>query len=119
MVVVILLGFLIAIWLYIRWDGKRLRNYPVTPLARSTMGAGYKPGGVVTWQVYVAAGCMAALLAFMEWNAPSRPPFSGRWAFVESVLFETFGSRGILTTYVAIAAAFLCAAGSTYLRGKR
>jgi len=77
MVVVILLAFLIVFWVYIRWDGKRLSDAPVTPLPRSTMEAGYTPRGVSKWQVYLGAGCMAALLAFMEWNAQARPPVFG------------------------------------------
>jgi hypothetical protein len=118
-VVILLLGFLIAFWMYVRWDGKRLKNGSVAPLARSTMEAGYTPRGASILHGYLGVGLLFALLAFMEWNAPSHPPFSGRMAFARAALFETFGSRGILTAYVAVAFAFFCASAMVYARGKR
>ena len=101
---------LLAFWAYIRWDTRRLNDAPVTPVSRPQMERGFKPSGILKWQVYLGLGCIAGLLAFLEWQAPSRPPFTGRWSIVNSLAFEVLGSNGMLVVYIAIVVALLLAA---------
>lgn len=119
MVIVIVLALFVAFWVYIRWDGKRMRNAPAAPLSRTTMEAGYTPRGASKWQIFLGVGSMGGLLAFMEWNAPSLPPFSGRWAFAKAAFFDAIGGNGILSAYIAITVAFFCAACIAYWGEKR
>lgn len=118
LIVASLLVALFAFWAYIRWDARRLRDAPVTPIARPQMERGFKPAGIVKWQVYLGLGCIAGLLAFLEWQAPSQPPFSGRWSAVKSLVFEVLGRNGLVGVYIAIAVALLLAALSSF-RGSR
>src|SRR4051812_29670965 len=57
--VLALLVALLAFWAYVRWDAHRFKNAPAVPLDRHTMERGYKPEGIVKWQVYLGLGCMA------------------------------------------------------------
>jgi hypothetical protein len=117
--VIILLVLLLAFWAYVRWDAKRLRDATIVPVARAKMEKGYSPAGVVAWQIYFGLGLLSALLAFMEWQAPSTPPFTGRWSWVKGAMFEAFGPGGPFTCYVAIAAVATCAGLTLLWKAKR
>lgn len=117
--VAVLIAVLLAFWAYVRWDDKRLRNAPVAPISRAKMEVGYKPGGIAKWPVYLAVAFFAALLAFLEIQAPSRPPFTGRWSAVKAAIFEVLGGTGLLAAYIAVATAFASVALASYLGNRR
>lgn len=110
---------LIAFWVYVRWGGKRLREAPVVPLERAEMEAGYKPRAIARWPVFLAVAFFAVLLSFVEWQAPSRPPFTGRWSAVNAVVFEALGETGLLAVYIVAAAVFAGAAIASFLGTRR
>ena len=116
LVVAIFVAVLLAFWVYVRWDGKRLRNAPIAPLSRAEMEAGYIPGRIEKWPVFLAVAFFAALLALLEWQMPSRPPFTGRWSAMKALVFEALGGAGLLAVYVTVAAAFVGAALASYRR---
>jgi hypothetical protein len=117
--VIILLVLLLAFWAYVRWDAKRLRDVPAMPVARAKMEKAHASAGVVAWQIYLGLGLLSALLAFMEWQAPSVPPFTGRWSWVKGAMLEAFGPGGPFSCYVALAVGATCAGLTLLWKAKR
>lgn len=117
--VLALLLALLALWAYVRWEARQFKSAPVAPIERSRMERGYKPEGTAKWQIYLGVGAMAALLAFSEWQAPSRAPFTGRWSALKSLVIEALGGSGLLVIYVAVSSAFLVAAVVSFRGGRR
>ena len=87
---------------FIIWDSRRLRNEKVVPLSRSRMKDGFMPQGLIPWHAYLAMGGINLVLAFLEWEKPGVPPFTGRWAWLHQGLFEAFGSRGLFGFWLVI-----------------
>ncbi len=61
------------------------------------------PKGLVAWQVYLGLGGAVAILAFMEWAQPSKPPFTGRWSWLHQALFDVLGVRGLFVWWALMA----------------
>ena len=53
-------------------------------------------------------GCFIAL-GVMEWINPSRPPFAGRWSWLTSATYNTFGIHGQAVLYGVIGALLVVA----------
>ena len=98
---------LVALGIFIVWDSRRLRSEKPRPVAREALARGFMPKGLLAWQVYLGLGGVAAILAFMEWEQPSKPPFTGRWSWLHQALFEVFGIRGLFAWWTLMAAVCL------------
>jgi hypothetical protein len=98
---------LIALGVYIVWDSRRLRSEKPVPLPREALSGGFMPKGLVKWQVYLGLGGVTAMLAFLEWEQPSKPPFTGRWSWLYQALFEALGTRGLFMWWALIASVCL------------
>ena len=48
------------------------------------------------------------LLGVSEWFTPSRPPFTGKWAWLSAWAYGSFGPNGLVALQWGIAAALLC-----------
>jgi hypothetical protein len=109
--------FMFGFWAFIVWDRKRLQNLKVTPLPREVMNRGFKPNGVAAWQIWLAVSALDAVLAVAEWYSPSKPPFSGRWSWINAAFYQNFGERGMFAAYCA--AACLCVSYGLVLAWRR
>lgn len=101
----ILLLFALAV--FIVWDSRRLRSAKPEPMAREALSRGFLPKGLIDWHFYLGFGGVSALLAFLEWERPSRPPFTGRWSWLHQALFETLGTRGLFAWWALLAGVLL------------
>ena len=110
------LGFvlLLALLMFIIWDGRRLRRAEVEPIPREKMQKGFAPTGLVLWHFWIGISGVCALLALTEWESPSNPPFTGRWGWLSSLAYGALGSRGVFWLWVLFAALALC--GGVLLR---
>lgn len=99
------LGMLLlaALAIFIVWDSHRLRREPVKPLARERIEGGFAPRGLVAWHFWLGISAVVGLLALTEWDRPSSPPFTGRWAWLHQAAFDLFGSRGTFLLFFAFA----------------
>ena len=93
-----LLSFFLVAWAFIGWNRRRIRRQeakPVIPIAREKMEQGFVPRGAEKWcvEAAISLGCFA--LGIGELMNPVPPPFSGRWSWLKSWLFESFGQQGI------------------------
>lgn len=50
---------------------------------------------------------MFATLTFSEWHSPKIPPFSGRYSWLYSSLYQLNNSFGILSFYILFATVLL------------
>ena len=53
--------------------------------------------------VWLGFSAFVILLALLEWRNPKLPPFSGRYSWLYSSLYNINNSSGILIFYIAIA----------------
>lgn len=109
---------LLALAVFIILDSRRLRRERPEALSRETMARGFLPRGLVAWRFCLGFGGVLALLAFIEWEKPSAPPFTGRWSWLHRALFEALGVRGLFAWWALMAALFL-AYGVVLLRRER
>jgi hypothetical protein len=64
-------------------------------------------------------GLCFLVLGAVNWLTPQAPPFSGKWSWLHSALYETFGPRGIPAGMFAAGALFLIAALLTWRKAIR
>lgn len=57
--------------------------------------------------VYLGFSAMFATLIFSEWRSPKIPPFSGRYSWLFSSLYQLNNSFGILSIYILFATVLL------------
>lgn len=100
-----LIGFLLLLALaaFIVWDSRRMHGGSAEPISREKMLQGFIPTGLVHWRLWLGFGGMSLLLAYGEWLAPSKPPFTGRWGWLKEVANQSLGSAGIVSLYLAFA----------------
>jgi len=100
--IALVLGSLRAIG---RWNQAKMERN-VRPLTREQMAAGFKPSSGLASKslVWLTLGLAFAALAFGEWQSPTMPPFSGKWARLDQFLFQAFGPSARFWTDAAIAA---------------
>lgn len=117
LIVLLLLVALLLFWAYVRWDARRMKSGD-RPLDRAQLERGYKPRGIVKWHVYLGLAGVAGLLAFLEWQAPSHPAFTGRLSAVKLMAYEVLGPHGMLAIYLLLGGALLLAALMDFRRPK-
>lgn len=54
-----------------------------------------------------AMGAMALLMAWLNWVQPKTPPFTGKWAWLQSWAFETLGTHGPALLHLLVAVLLL------------
>lgn len=98
----------VALVLFILWEEFR----PEKPLSRKTMEAGFEPGlaGKVTALFMLGASGVCFSLYLIA--NPVHPPFTGRGAFIFSILYAMFGPYGepvliLVVSVVAIVGGFV------------
>lgn len=85
---------LVTLLLFILWDGHRIRN--AKPIARS----GGKPKDpwiertTLRAKLCIGMGGAAGLMAIIEWQNPTKPPFTGKSAWLFDLAFGVLGDRG-------------------------
>ena len=102
------LSLLLALLVFIIWDGRRLRRAEVDPISREAMNRGFTPRGAVQWQVFFGVSVVAGVLALLEWQTPSQPPFTGRSRWLYEFAHNVLGERGIFSLLVLFCAALAC-----------
>jgi hypothetical protein len=80
--------------LFILWEGWQGRRAAKTPLPRSEMEQGINPGASSQELALFVSAVAGFVFGFTLIVEPSHPPFSGRGAVVDSVLFQVFGIWG-------------------------
>lgn len=95
---------------YIVWEGWQRRRTSAKPLERRSMERGFVPGASQRESVLFIAAFVAAAFGFVLLAEPRHPPFAGRGAAVDSLLYALLGSWGVpalcwLLAVVALAAA--------------
>ena len=109
MPILIVLGLLLAFWLYIIWD----RKHPIKPLDRKQMVNGWTPSPILKGRFLLGLSLASASITLNEWLNPDHPPFTGRNVHLKAVLYENFGPHGIpiawgiITIAIAIVAALI------------
>jgi hypothetical protein len=103
------LGFalLFGLLIFIIWDGRRLRAGG-SPVPREMMKKGFAPRGLIHWQAWLGMGLIAGVLAVIEWQDPSGPPFTGRWSLLHEFAYTALGQRGAFALFAFYSAASTC-----------
>lgn len=115
------IGFalLLGLLLFIVWDGRRLRASKGDPVPRDVMRKGFSPSGIVLWQAWAGMSIVAGLLAFMEWQNTSRPPFTGRWGWLNELAYELLGGMGVVVLPAVYCVASACYSWVLWQRARR
>lgn len=94
---------LVALAVFIMWDSRRMHSRPVEPISRDKMSQGFLPSGPIQWQIWLGLAGISLLLAYVEWLAPSKPPFTGHWGWLKDAAYQSLGASGTLYLYLALA----------------
>lgn len=106
MPVLLVLGFLLALWVFIAWERRR----PVAPLSRKVMVRGWSPRALFQWPATAGIAVCSAALGVVQWTNPSHPPFAGKLALAFGFAHEQFGPAGIAYFWWTVAAVLACLA---------
>lgn len=110
MPILIVIGLLLALWLYIIWDRKRT----VKPLDRKQIVNGWTHSPILRGRFPLALSLVSACVTLNEWINPSHPPFTGRNTYLKAVLYENFGPHGIAIAWGLVTAALFIGAILTW-----
>jgi hypothetical protein len=102
MEVPLLLLSLVALLAFFIWDRRRLQSGAVKPLSREALAKGWSARPLLVWPIHAALSLCMAVLAIVEYRAPSLPPFRGKWSFVKEFAFSTFGTFGLAYVWSAV-----------------
>jgi len=86
---------LLALALFIIWESRRFHSKKPDPLPRERMAKGFTPGRHAADLGILALVAMCVFVGIELWNSPEHPPFQGRWAFFEALVYALFGPRGM------------------------
>ena len=113
------LGFalLLGLLVFIIWDGRRLRR--ADPIPREVMRRGFTPSGSIPWLACSGTGAIAGVLALMEWQTPSTPPFTGRGRWLRELAYSAFGERGGFALLALMCVALVCFGLVLWQRSRR
>jgi hypothetical protein len=92
--VAILLLLLILFWAYIVCDRRRFRNSKDAPLTREEMVKGFLPKGLEKWKLWISLSAMFCMFGVIQLLEQKLPPFVGRWSWLDSWLYLSFGPTG-------------------------
>jgi hypothetical protein len=57
-------------------------------------------------------GLLTYFLAWLQYSSPSHPPFTGRWSWVYSFIYQHLGPGGMVLWWVAVGTFLLSSAAS-------
>jgi hypothetical protein len=97
------LSVLIALWLYIRYDQKRIKTSTPEPISRETMQRGFTPGASIAWKGQAGGALVGVIGSASQFISPSLPPFTGRWSFFHGAVYTAMGKYGLAIFWAAFA----------------
>jgi hypothetical protein len=103
MEVLILLGALLAFWIFVIWDRRNIELQPV-----DTSSWYRKVSQKALAMLGVSLMCL--ILAGSEFGQPSAAPFKGRLSLVKQVLFDCCGPYGFAGFLLVLSILFACCA---------
>lgn len=98
----------LALLAFIFWDRKRLGRPKGGPPSKLEGASG--PGSGQRWKLLAGMASVAAAMGAAEWMNPKRPPFSGRWGWLEIMAHSQFGQGSIAWIWFAVGAMLFAAA---------
>jgi len=114
MAILAVLGLLVALLLFVRWDRRRIAReatLATKPLAvirpeldSARMGS----------RICVGVAAVFGLLAANEWTSPSPRPYRGRWSWLKELAFQILGPAGPALLWAAAAVFLLLLARSIW-----
>ena len=110
MEVILFLVSLLGLWAYVRYDQRQIRDTPAEPMDRKKLKHGYVPGLSVKWLGLAGASVLMAGSCLLHVIDPAVPPFTGRWSWIHSLLYEMFGKYGTAISFGLLSLAFAWAA---------
>ncbi len=102
MPVLIIIGFLLALWLFIVWDRRRLSKEKFVPPSPDAMPHGWTPSVWAKWPIHAGLSAAMATLGFAEWLNLTSPLFTGRWSFLSALAYSQFGPFGIVLLWFGL-----------------
>lgn len=106
-----------ALAAFILWEGWQRSRTSKTPLPRSAMEQGFHPGASSRELALFVAAVAGFVFGSVLIVDPPYPPFHGRGAVLEKVLFQLFGIWG--TPVVCWVMALIACVAALKLRRKR
>lgn len=94
LVVLALIAPLLLIWAFIRWDKNRIERSH-NPVTREALDRGFRPSTPVAWKLWAGLSLVYFALGISDLMTPPKPPFTGRWSWVGSMLTSELGPYGI------------------------
>ena len=108
---------MLALWLFVRIDQRRLKDSRLPPLFKKSLDGGFTPGLTTSWMPYAGIAAACALTAINGFINPEMPPFTGRWSDVRALLHAVFGPYGWSGVFTVGAIAFAIQAVAKYEEG--
>lgn len=98
---------LVALAVFILWEGWQRRRSAAKPLARAELEGGFVPGATGYEQaLFVAAGTTLVVAVTLFANPP-QPPFESRRAWLGAAVYGLLGPLGIPAAILVFAAVLL------------
>src|SRR5258708_15383632 len=91
---------LLALGIFIVWESSSKGR----PLSLDEKQKGFTPGKKATHLGLLILAATAVLESVMEFNHPSLPPFTGRYAALRAALYDAAGPKGEPVLYLGLAA---------------
>ena len=98
---------LLALLAFMLWDQRRMGRPPEKNSAKPER---VRLPGDPKWKLLAGLGCVAVAMAVAAWIHPMRPPLSGRWGWLEAMVYARFGEGSMTWTWLAIGAVLFAAA---------
>lgn len=95
---------LVALAVFILWEGWQRRRSAAKPLARAELERGYVPGATGHEQALFVAAGVALVAAVALFASPPQPPFEGRRAWLGAAVYGWLGPLGIPAAILVFAA---------------
>lgn len=105
---------ILALWLFIRIDQRKLGEKSDKPLDRINFLHGYIPGLAESWLRSTGCSLFCAISAMSYYFKPLAPPFTGKWSPVRQLLYSVVGPYGAALAFTAGAVIFAFAAAVKY-----
>lgn len=84
-----------ALALFILWESWQRRASAVKPIDRVTMKHGFEPGQTNRENILFTMAAVGGIASLMLIETPVHPPFTGRSAFFQSLLYTWVGPLGM------------------------
>lgn len=96
---------LVALLVFILWEGWQRRGTKPLVLSRAELERGFVPGASANESVLFVAAGAAFMCSISFFVYPPYPPFEGRGSLIGAALFGWFGPLGIPVCTLLLAAA--------------